>query len=183
MAQFDRVGVLRHSGYNTPMKPILVLTTGGTIDKIYFDAKSSYEVGPPNIDRILADLHLNPRFTVVSLMQKDSLDMTPADRALVRDRVAAASEDHILITHGTDTMVETARELTAVGKSQGKTIVLTGALSPALFKNSDAMFNIGGAVIAVQTLPPGSYIAMNGQVFEADKVRKDVAANRFVATD
>lgn len=163
------------------MQIIRVLTVGGTIDKIYFDAKSSYEVGPPNIHRILTELHLNPQFAVTSLMQKDSLDMTDADRELIREHVGNTTEKRILITHGTDTMVETAKALMATTVNQGKTVVLTGALSPALFKNSDAMFNIGGAVIAVQTLPPGCFIVMNGQIFAADQVRKDTAANRFVA--
>lgn len=161
------------------MQCIRVFTVGGTIDKIYFDAKSSYEVGPPNIAEILNNLHLNPQFRVSSLMQKDSLDMTAADRDLIREQVSRAEEDRIVITHGTDTMVETARALINTAVTLNKTVVLTGALSPALFKNSDAMFNIGGAVIAVQILGPGSYIVMNGQVFAADKVRKDVAANRF----
>lgn len=157
---------------------IRIFTVGGTIDKIYFDAKSSYEVGPPNIAEILQGLHLNIEFEVTSLMQKDSLDMTEADRALIFKHVAAATEEHIIITHGTDTMVETAKVLSRV---RGKRIVLTGALSPALFKNSDAMFNIGAAITAVQIMKYGVYITMNGQVFDYDKVRKDVANNRFVA--
>ena len=160
------------------MDPIKIFTVGGTIDKIYFDANSRYEVGPPNISEILAGLHLNLEFDVVSLMQKDSLDMTAADRELVLERVSAAAEDRIVITHGTDTMVATARELSVVA---GKTIVLTGALSPALFKNSDAMFNIGCALTAVQILPAGVYIAMNGQIFDFDRVVKDIQQNRFVA--
>jgi L-asparaginase len=160
------------------MDPIKIFTVGGTIDKIYFDANSRYEVGPPNISEILAGLHLNLEFDVVSLMQKDSLDMTAADRALVLERVSAAAEARIVITHGTDTMVATALELSVVA---GKTIVLTGALSPALFKNSDAMFNIGCALTAVQILPVGVYIAMNGQIFDYDKVVKDIQQNRFVA--
>lgn len=160
------------------MQKIRVITVGGTIDKIYFDAKSTYEVGPPNIAEILDGLHLNPEFAVTSLMQKDSLDMTDADRALVLTQVLAAKEERIIITHGTDTMVDTAKTLSQVA---GKTIVLTGALSPALFKNSDAMFNIGCAVTAVQILKFGVYIAMNGQIFEYDKVRKDLSQNRFVS--
>ncbi|MFM1896327.1 MAG: L-asparaginase 1, partial [Pseudomonadota bacterium] len=123
---------------------IRVLTTGGTIDKIYFDAKSTYEVGPPNIAEILDNLHLNPRFVVQSILQKDSLELTDADRELIRAQVSQAGEKHIIITHGTDTMTHTAAVLAEVARQQGKTIVLTGALSPALFKNSDAMFNIGG---------------------------------------
>lgn len=159
------------------MQKIRVITVGGTIDKIYFDAKSTYEVGPPNIAEILDGLHLNPEFAVTSLMQKDSLDMTAEDRALVLKQVLATKEERIIITHGTDTMVETAKTLSQV---RAKTIVLTGALSPALFKNSDAMFNIGCAVTAVQIMKFGVYIAMNGQIFEYDKVRKDPAQNRFV---
>jgi len=161
------------------MDNIRIFTVGGTIDKIYFDAKSSYEVGPPNISEILSGLSLNLNYEVSSLMQKDSLDMTDADRELIIREVSAADEEHIVITHGTDTMVETAARLSTL---TGKTIVLTGALSPALFKSSDAMFNIGCALTAVQTLPHGVYVAMNGQVFDHDKVAKDTEQNRFVAT-
>jgi len=160
------------------MDKIQVFTVGGTIDKIYFDAKSNYEVGPPNIAEMLESLCLNPEFQVTSLMQKDSLDMTDADRQLILEAVQNADASKILITHGTDTMVQTAGVLSIVAD---KTIVLTGALSPALFKNSDAMFNIGSAITAVQILPPGVYITMNGQVFDHDKVSKDVARGRFVS--
>lgn len=159
------------------MTPIHIFTVGGTIDKIYFDAKSTYEVGPPNIKEIISQLSLNPEFTVTSLMQKDSLEMTDEDRNVVRQAVIDCDQNQIVITHGTDTMVQTAANLADI---EGKTIVLTGALQPALFKTSDAMFNIGAAVTAVQTLQPGVYITMNGQVFAYDKVRKDVEQNRFV---
>ena len=157
---------------------IRIFTVGGTIDKIYFDAKSTYEVGPPNIPEILDSLHLNLSFAVESLMRKDSLEMTDADRETVLSAVRNAAEQRIVITHGTDTMVDTARVLSAVAD---KTIVLTGSLTPALFKNSDAIFNIGSALTAVQTMPAGVYIAMNGQIFRHDAVRKDRQANRFVA--
>jgi len=160
------------------MSLIRIFTVGGTIDKIYFDAKSSYEVGPPNITEVLSGLSLNLNYEVVSLMQKDSLEMTDADRETVRQAVTAAPENEIVITHGTDTMVDTARVLDTI---PNKTIVLTGALSPALFKNSDAMFNIGAALTAAQTKDAGVYIAMNGVIFDYDKVRKDVENNRFVA--
>jgi L-asparaginase len=160
------------------MSLIRIFTVGGTIDKIYFDAKSSYEVGPPNITEVLSGLSLNLNYEVVSLMQKDSLEMTDADRETVRQAVTAAPENEIVITHGTDTMVDTARVLDTI---PNKTIVLTGALSPALFKNSDAMFNIGAALTAAQTKGAGVYIAMNGVIFDYDKVRKDVENNRFVA--
>jgi len=124
------------------MSLIRIFTVGGTIDKIYFDAKSSYAVGPPNITEVLSGLSLNVDYEVVSLMQKDSLEMTDADREAISQAVTASPENEILITHGTDTMVDTARVLHTISN---KTIVLTSALSPALFKNSDAMFNNGDA--------------------------------------
>lgn len=160
------------------MSLIRIFTVGGTIDKIYFDAKSSYEVGPPNITEVLSGLSLNLDYEVVSLMQKDSLEMTYADREAIRQAVTASPKNEIVITHGTDTMVDTARVLHTI---PNKTIVLTGALSPALFKNSDAMFNIGAALTAAQTKLAGVYIAMNGVIFDYDKVRKDVENNRFMA--
>lgn len=162
------------------MKPILILTTGGTIDKIYFDAKSAYEVGPPNISRLLAELNLAIEYRVVSLLRKDSLELTGEDRELIRDRVKTAPERQVLITHGTDTMVETAERL---GPITDKTIVLTGALEPALFKTSDAPFNIGCGLTAVQTLASGVYIAMNGRVFTSGNVRKNLRTNRFETLD
>ena len=160
------------------MSLIRIFTVGGTIDKIYFDAKSSYEVGPPNITEVLSGLSLNLDYEVVSLMQKDSLEMTDADREAIRQAVTASPENEIVITHGTDTMVDTARVLHTI---PNKTIVLTSALSPALFKNSDAMFNIGAALTAAQTKLAGVYIAMTGVIFDYDKVRKDVEKNRFMA--
>jgi L-asparaginase len=158
------------------MSEISIIAIGGTIDKIYFDAKSEYEVGPPNIEKVLAELNLSISYSINSLMRKDSLDLTDEDRALIVETVAGDPCDRILITHGTDTMVETAQKLIPIAR---KTIVLTGALEPALFKTSDAVFNIGCAVGAVQSLAPGVYIAMNGKVFPADKVRKNLKMNRF----
>lgn len=166
---------------NDTAEIIRIFTVGGTIDKIYFDAKSSYEVGPPNIGEILGGLRLNPRFDVTPLMQKDSLDMDELDRARVKEAVGATPDRRIIITHGTDTMVQTAEQLGDLALEQGKTVVLTGALEPARFKTSDAMFNIGAAITAVQILPPGVYITMNGQVFDYDKVVKDVELGRFVS--
>lgn len=161
------------------MSEISIIAVGGTIDKVYFDAKSEYEVGPPNIERVLSDLNLSISYSINSLMRKDSLDLTEQDRALIAETVANDPCDRILITHGTDTMVETAK---ALGRIISKTIVLTGALEPALFKTSDAVFNIGCALGAVQSLPAGVYIAMNGKVFDAGKVRKNLKKNRFEAT-
>ena len=155
---------------------LLIITTGGTIDKIYFDDKSDYQVGEPQISQILNAMHVAFEFEVSALMRKDSLHITDDDRKLVRAAIAASDASHVLITHGTDTMVETAVELQGL---EGKTIVLTGALNPARFRDSDAIFNIGCAVGAVQCLPPGVYIAMNGKVWNPEHVRKNPSQNRF----
>ncbi len=158
------------------MDNLLIVTTGGTIDKIYFDAKSDYQVGEPQIGGILEDFRVAFRFHVIPLLRKDSLFVTDADRQLLRATIAAQDEAHVLVTHGTDSMVQTAEVLAGIS---GKTIVLTGALNPARFEGSDAVFNIGCAVGAVQSLPEGVYIAMNGRIWDPRKVRKNVEANRF----
>lgn len=158
------------------MDQLCVVTTGGTIDKVYFDDKSDYQVGEPQIGRILEELGVTFGFTVIPIIRKDSLHIGAADRELIRATIAAQPARHVLVTHGTDTMVETARVLTSI---PDKTIVLTGALNPARFRGSDAEFNIGTAVGAVQSLPPGVYIAMNGRIWNPSTVRKNVAANRF----
>ncbi len=155
---------------------IKIYTTGGTIDKTYFDAKSEYEVGDPQIIDILRFANVGAYYQIETLLRKDSLDMTGTDRSLIVERVQADPAERILITHGTDTMVETARALQGVS---GKTIVLVGSLSPAQFKNSDAEFNIGFAMGVVQTLGPGVYIAMNGQVFTPEHVKKNPDKNVF----
>jgi L-asparaginase len=159
------------------MDELLIVTTGGTIDKVYFDDKSDYQVGEPQIGTILRELGVAFRFTVIPALRKDSLHITDDDRQMVRTLIAAQPQKHVLITHGTDTMVDTAKVLADLGK----TIVLTGALSPARFRGSDTEFNVGCAVGAVQSMPPGVYIAMNGRVWDPFKVRKNVAANRFEA--
>jgi len=158
------------------MQKLRIFTTGGTIDKIYFDAKSEYEVGEPQIGEILREMGVGFPFEITSLMRKDSLDMSDADRGAIRAAVAGDPATRVLITHGTDTMTDTAKALQGI---PGKTVVLTGALNPARFRGSDAIFNIGGAVAAVQTLPAGVYIFMNGRVFDALKVRKNRDKNRF----
>lgn len=160
------------------MDELLIVTTGGTIDKIYFDDKSDFQVGDPQIGRILQELGVAFRFSVIPIIRKDSLHITGEDRELIRAAIAAQPAKHVLITHGTDSMVETAAVLRSV---ECKTIVLTGALNPARFRGSDAEFNIGCAVGAVQSLPAGVYIAMNGRIWDPAKVRKNVAANRFEA--
>ena len=162
------------------MDQLCIVTTGGTIDKIYFDDKSDYQIGEPQIGSILRELGVGFQFNVIPIIRKDSLHINAEDRELLRATIAAQSAHHVLVTHGTDTMVETAKVLAAI---PDKTIVLTGALNPARFRGSDAEFNIGTAVGAVQSLPPGVYIAMNGRVWDPARVRKNVAANRFEALD
>ncbi|MFT5574171.1 MAG: L-asparaginase [Cryomorphaceae bacterium] len=160
------------------MDTIHIFCVGGTIDKIYFDAKSKYEIGAPAIGKMLAELPVHLETKVTALMAKDSLEMTDADRAHIVQAVQDSPHKKIIITHGTDTMPLTARALADVSD---KTVVLTGALAPAIFKDSDAMFNVGCALAAVQACQSGVYIAMNGQIFDADNVRKDVENDRFVA--
>ncbi|MFO0935963.1 MAG: asparaginase domain-containing protein [Gemmataceae bacterium] len=152
------------------------LSAGGTIDKVYFDAKSEFQVGPPQVAEILKLGNVGFTYESSSVLKKDSLEMTDADRANIRRAVEAVPGERIVITHGTDTMADTARALLGI---PGKTIVLTGAMEPARLRDSDAPFNVGCAVAAVQTLPPGVYVAMNGQVFPAEHVRKNREARRF----
>ncbi len=155
----------------------MIVTTGGTIDKVYFDAASEFSVGDSVVADLLRQAHVEQPYEVVEVLRKDSLDITPEDRELVRETIAAREEHHVIVTHGTDTMTATAQVLQSLVE---KTIVLTGALAPARFAQSDATFNVGMAFAAAETLSPGVYIVMNGQVFEAGAVRKDRDQNRFV---
>ena len=156
---------------------ILILTTGGTIDKNYFDALSEYQIVDSGIPALLKEARVALPLRIEEVCRKDSLELTDADRAEIARRIAEAPETRVVITHGTDTMTETAKVLAGIA---GKTIVLTGALSPARFAETDAPFNLGMAFAAVQIAPPGVYIAMSGQVFDGLRVRKDRAAGRFV---
>lgn len=158
---------------------IRFITTGGTIDKIYFDELSQFEVGESQVRHILTEGMAAFEYDVVALLRKDSLEITPDDRKMFRDYIEKDDKTHYIMTHGTDTMPETAEALAGL---PGKTIVLTGALSPARFRTTDAVFNIGMAVAAVQIAKPGVYIAMSGQVFTAGEVRKNRAENRFEKT-
>ena len=159
-------------------QPILVLTTGGTIDKNYFDALSEYQIVDSGIPALLDEARVTLPFRVVELMRKDSLDLTDADRDLIATTAREAPERRVVITHGTDTMTVSAAALAAV---TGKTIVLVGALTPARFAESDAAFNLGMAFAAAQLAPAGVYITMNGTVFAADKVVKDRERGAFVS--
>ncbi len=174
------------------MDTILVITTGGTIDKVYFDAKGDFEVGGSMVRELLREAHVGIDYEIVEVMRKDSLDIDAQDRVLIREAVQEglrAGRTRIIITHGTDTMTDTAAALanlvsvpatpTAIA-TPGATIVLTGALSPARFARSDATFNVGMAFAAVQGAVAGIYIVMNGQVFDGLAVKKDRAQNSFV---
>lgn len=155
--------------------PIKILTTGGTIDKIYFDAKSEFHIGESLVDQLLKEANISFEYSVESILKKDSLEITDEDRLLIRKAVEDCDESRVLITHGTDTMVNTGHALQGIGK----TVVITGAMQPACLRVSDAVFNVGFALSALKLLPSGIYIAMNGQVFDPMITRKNVAAHRF----
>ena len=153
------------------MLKLRFIAVGGTIDKIYFDQLSEYQVGAPGIERILSDIPVAFEYEIESLLRKDSLDMTPSDRQQVRQAVERSREQHIVITHGTDTMIETAQLLRGIS---GKRIVLTGAMQPANFRNSDAVFNVGMAIGVVLSQPEdGVWITMSGQIFDPLQVVKN----------
>lgn len=155
---------------------IKIITTGGTIDKIYFDQKSEFQVGEPQIAEVLREANVTLDFEVRPLLRKDSLDMTDEDRRLIYETIQSDECERFLITHGTDRMIATAKELQ---KIRNKVMVLTGSMQPAKIRLTDAFFNIGYAIAAVQLLPSGVYIAMNGRIFNPDHARKNVEQNRF----
>lgn len=158
--------------------PILVLTTGGTIDKQYFDALSKYQITDSIVTRLLDVARVRHPYQVEEVLRKDSIDITDADRAQIVEHVRLAKFARIVITHGTDTMTLTAA---ALAGTPDKTIVLTGALAPARFSESDAAFNLGMAFAAVQTAAPGVYIAINGSVFRGAEVVKDRDLGYFLS--
>ena len=155
---------------------IKIFCTGGTFDKVYYDALSDYQIGDPQVTWILQQANVSFSYQIESVLRKDSLDITAQDRAQIVEHVAKESAKKIIITHGTDTMVDTAQALQSISD---KTIVLVGAMQPARFRDSDAIFNIGFAAAAVQLLPPSVYIAMNGRMFPADEVQKNRTAGAF----
>ena len=157
--------------------PILVVTTGGTIDKQYFDALSQYQITDTMVARLLEVARVTIPFEIVEVARKDSLELDDDDRVRLVSSAREARSDRIVVTHGTDTMTVSAQALAEV---TGKTIVLVGALTPARFSESDAAFNLGMAFAVVQVAPPGVYITMNGTVFPADDVIKDRERGAFV---
>lgn len=159
---------------------VAILTTGGTFDKVYFDANSEYSIGDPCITAILDEGNVNSDYRIQSILKKDSLDITSKERQIIKNSVQECAEERIIIIHGTDTMVETAKSLEDI---KDKTIVLTGAMQPARFKKTDAIFNSGFALAAVQILENGVYITMNGMVFHSDNVRKNIDLGKFETKD
>ncbi len=156
---------------------IRILVTGGTFDKEYDEVRGRLFFKDTHVQEMLDKGRSRVPVSIRTLMMIDSLEMTDADRALVVEQCRQSDVDRIVVTHGTDTMVETGRAIAAAGLA-GKTVVLTGAMIPYAFGSSDGLFNLGSALSFAQVLPPGVYVAMNGQCFPWDQVRK----NRDTAT-
>ena len=162
-------------------REILIVTTGGTIDRVCIgttsaDKERDYQFGPTIVGKLLTDARVTHPYRLRKLLQKNSLYMDDADRLAIREAITSAPNELVVVTHGTDTMTATAARLKDIG---GKTIVLTGAFSPACCATTDAMFNVGMAIAAVQVLSHGVYIVMNGIVFPEGTVIKNKKANRF----
>jgi L-asparaginase len=162
------------------MPHIHLVTTGGTIDKVY-DLSGELEIGPPAVETLLSPVLSDNTYDVVSPLAVDSLDMTDADRSALCRAIDDLPGRLVVVTHGTDTMPETAAFLDEHLSAADQTVVLTGAMRPAAMAASDAAFNLGTAVAAVQLLPAGVHIAMSGQVFAAGRVTKDQFRGIFVA--
>lgn len=158
---------------------VRVLVTGGTFDKEYDELKGTLSFKKTHVPEMLALGRCRVSAKVQTLMMKDSLFMTGADRRRILAACRRAPEKRLVVTHGTDTMSDTAAVL---GKAlTGKTVVLTGAMRPYRFGSSDGLFNLGSALSFAQALPPGVYVAMNGRVFRWDSVRKDRKRGVFTA--
>ncbi len=157
---------------------ITILATGGTIDKFYSVA-GTLDIGKPAAHDVLSRVLTDIRFDIRALIGKDSLDMTDEDRAELVAALNAVEYDQVLITHGTDTMSESARYIAEHAELGSKVVVLTGAMQPAVMAHSDAGFNLGAAISALNLLEPGVYISMSGRIFPAHTVRKDHARGIF----
>ena len=156
---------------------IRVFVTGGTFDKEYNELNGELFFKNTHLHEMLKLGRCGLKLNISALMMIDSLDMTGRERKLIAENCNRAKEKRILITHGTDTMVETAKFLAKSVK--GKTIVLTGAMVPYKFGSSDGLFNLGSALAFAQVLAPGAYIVMNGKYFKWDNVRKNKKIGKF----
>ena len=157
--------------------PIRILITGGTIDKEYDPITGELTFARSHLSNMLNQVRCRAGFVLEEIMLKDSLEMRGEDREEILKRCIQCSESNVIVTHGTDTMVETARVLDR--KIEGKTVALVGAIIPYAFGASDALFNLGCAFSAVQALQPGVYITMNGKIFPWDNVRKNRESGEF----
>jgi L-asparaginase len=158
---------------------ILFMQTGGTIDKDYPKTKNGYafEISQPAVKRILEKLNPSFDYDIVSVLKKDSLDITEEDREKILKSCQKSSADKIIITHGTDTMLETAKKLSVV---KDKTIIITGSMRPEMFSNSDAPINVGVAIGALNVLENGIYLAMHGKVLLWSKCKRNLKTGQFI---
>jgi len=160
---------------------IRIFVTGGTFDKEYDEIRGKLFFRDSHLAEMLRMGRNRAEVEIRTLMMVDSLEMSDSDRELIARNCTEVPEDRIVITHGTDTMVDTARVLAE--RVPGKTIVLTGAMIPIAFGSSDGLFNLGGAITAAQALPAGVYVAMNGRIFPWDNVRKNRETGVFETLD
>ena len=160
---------------------IRILVTGGTLDKVYNEINGELTFGQSHIEEMLKRGRYKSDVQIEPILMKDSLEMDDEDRKQIIKKCLDCNESKILITHGTDTMVDTGKVL--MDSIKGKTVVLTGAMIPYSIKSSDALFNLGYAIAATQFLSAGIYIAMNGQIFPANNVCKDLDLGIFVRTN
>ncbi len=158
------------------MMKIRLFSTGGTIAKRYDEISGELVFDDGHIQKMIKQGRCTAPIKVTPLILKDSLEMNDEDRAMIFDACQDNLDSHILITHGTDTMVETAQKLSTI---KNKTIVLTGAMIPYAFKNSDALFNLSFAISAASMVKSGVYICMNGQIFSWDNVQKNKKEGLF----
>jgi len=156
---------------------IKIFVTGGTFDKEYNELEGTLFFKESHLPEMLKLARSKLKIDINTLMMIDSLDMTDADRKIILEKCKKTKEDKILITHGTDTMIETAKVLASSIKN--KTIVLTGAMIPYKFGSSDGLFNLGSSLAFVQTLPQGVYISMNGKYFHWDNLKKNKQTGMF----
>ena len=156
---------------------IKIFVTGGTFDKEYNELEGTLFFKETHLPEMLKSARSKLKIDINTLMMVDSLDMTDADRKIILEKCKKTKEDKILITHGTDTIIETAKVLASSIKN--KTIVLTGAMIPYKFGSSDGLFNLGSSLAFVQTLPQGVYISMNGKYFRWDNLKKNKQTGMF----
>jgi L-asparaginase len=158
---------------------IVFIQTGGSIDKDYPKTQYGYafEITEPAVKRILQKVNPNFEFEIISVLKKDSLDITEEDRKKIHEACQKAESNKIIITHGTDTMIETAKKLSNI---KNKVIILTGATKPEKFSDSDAAYNVGTAIGAVNVLNKGVYIAMNGRIYAWNKVKRNPETGQFI---